>query len=198
MRLTQEKPDLSVYLAADEVVDHHHPLVREVAAGLARTSADAYAYARAAFEYVRDAIPHSQDVGRNEVPWRASDVLRERTGICTAKSHALAALLRAEGIPTGFCYQRLRDDNTSGYSLHGLVAVRLDGAWHRQDPRGNIPDGVDAQFRIGEERLAWPVDPECNEVDYPVLYAEPSPVAVRALREARDRLHLWQTYPSGL
>ncbi|MEW2390793.1 transglutaminase family protein [Streptomyces venezuelae] len=198
MQLTQEKPDLSAYLAADEVVDHHHPLVREVAAGLAKTSVDTYAYARAAFEYVRDAIPHSQDAGRMEVTWRASDVLRERTGICTAKSHALAALLRAEDIPTGFCYQRLRDDNTSGYSLHGLVAVRLDGAWHRQDPRGNLPAGVDAQFGIGEERLAWPVDPECNEVDYPVLYAEPSPVALRALKEARDRLHLWQIYPSEL
>lgn len=198
MQLIQENPDLSAYLAADDVIDHHHPLVRETAAGLAKSSADTYAYARAAFEFVRDAIPHSQDSGRMEVTWRASDVLRERTGICTAKSHALAALLRAEDIPTAFCYQRLRDDNTSGYSLHGLVAVRLDGAWHRQDPRGNIPPGVDAQFRLGEERLAWPVDPESNEVDYPVLYAEPSPVALGALKQARDRLHLWQIYPSEL
>ncbi|MFD4631806.1 transglutaminase family protein [Streptomyces sp. NPDC058284] len=198
MQLIQENPDLSAYLAADEAVDHHHPLVRETAASLAKSSADTYAYARAAFEFVRDEIPHSQDAGRMEVTWRASDVLRERTGICTAKSHALAALLRAEDIPTAFCYQRLRDDHTSGYSLHGLVAVRLDGAWHRQDPRGNGPDGVDAQFRLGAERLAWPVDPGAGEVDYPVLYAEPSPVALRPLKEARDRPHLWQIYPAQL
>lgn len=37
----------------------------------------------------------------------ASDVLQHRSGICYAKSNLLAALLRKEGIPTRFCYQRL-------------------------------------------------------------------------------------------
>jgi hypothetical protein len=32
MQLIQETPDLSAYLAADEAIDHHHPLVRETAA----------------------------------------------------------------------------------------------------------------------------------------------------------------------
>ncbi|CAM5534294.1 hypothetical protein SANTM175S_00939 [Streptomyces antimycoticus] len=36
MQLIQETPDLSAYLAADEAIDHHHPLVREVAARLRR------------------------------------------------------------------------------------------------------------------------------------------------------------------
>lgn len=37
--------------------------------------------------------------------------------------------------------------------LHGLVAVRFHGAWHRQDPRGNKP-GVEARFSLTGERLA--------------------------------------------
>ncbi|MFE9774413.1 transglutaminase domain-containing protein [Streptomyces sp. NPDC005931] len=190
MQLIQENPDLSAYLAADDVIDHHHPLVRATAARLAAQVADSYEYARVAFEFVRDAIAHSQDVGDDRVTWRASDVLEQRTGVCYAKAHALAALLRAEDIPTALCYQRFE-------VLHGLVAVRFNGAWHRQDPRGNKP-GVDARFSLDGERLAFAPDPASSELDYPVLYAAPHPVVLKALRTAADRPHLWRTLPTTL
>ncbi|MFF4486459.1 transglutaminase [Streptomyces sp. NPDC001544] len=166
MELIQEVPDLSAYLAADEAIDHHHPLVRRTAARLAR------------------------DAGDPRVTWRASDVLEQGTGVRYAKAHAPAALLRAEDIPTALCYQKFE-------TVHGLVAVRFNGAWHRQDPRGNKP-GVDAQFSLNEERLAFAPDPESNEMDYPVLYAEPHPVVLAALKAAPDRPYLWQTLPTAL
>ncbi|MFD3842340.1 transglutaminase domain-containing protein [Streptomyces sp. NPDC058642] len=195
MELIQNTPDLSAYLAADDVIDHDHPRVRETAARLAAKAADSYAYAQLAFEFVRDTIPHSQDSGDLRVTWRASDVLGQGTGICYAKAHALAALLRAEDIPTALCYQRLADDD--GHVVHGLVALRFNGAWHRQDPRGNKP-GVDARFSLEGERLAWIPDPQSNEVDYPVLYAEPHPTVLSVLRAAPDRPSLWKTLPSAL
>jgi len=190
MELIQQTPDLSAYLVADEVIDHHHPLVRETAARLAAEVADSYAYAQAAYEFVRDTIPHSQDSGDPRVTWRASDVLEQGTGICYAKAHALAALLRAEDIPTAFCYQKFE-------AVHGLVAVRFHGSWHRQDPRGNKP-GVDAQFSLDGERLAFTPDPESNELDYPVLYAKPHPVVLSVLKAAPDRPYLWKTLPTAL
>ncbi|MFJ8357435.1 transglutaminase domain-containing protein [Streptomyces sp. NPDC093984] len=197
MELIQETPDLSAYLAADEVIDHDHPLVRETVARLAKDVQNSYAYARAAYEYVRDAIPHSADSGDLRVTWRASDVLEQRTGICYAKAHALAALLRAEDIPTALCYQRLAHDDGGGHAVHGLVAVRFNGAWHRQDPRGNKP-GVDARFSLDGERLAWIPDAKSSEVDYSVLYAAPHPAVVRALKAAPDRPTLWKTLPTAL
>ncbi|WP_405641258.1 transglutaminase domain-containing protein [Streptomyces sp. NBC_00019] len=197
MELIQNTPDLSAYLAADEVIDHDHPRVRETAARLAAEAADSYAYAQLAFEFVRDTIPHSQDSGDMRVTWRASDVLEQGTGICYAKAHALAALLRAEDIPTALCYQRLADDDGDGHVVHGLVALRFNGAWHRQDPRGNKP-GVDARFSLEGERLAWIPDPQSNEVDYPVLYAEPHPTVLSVLQAAPDRPSLWKTLPSAL
>ncbi|MDX3245744.1 transglutaminase domain-containing protein [Streptomyces sp. ME18-1-4] len=197
MELIQENPDLSAYLAADEAVDHHHPLVRATAARLARDAEDSYVYARLAFEFVRDTIPHSQDVGDPRVTWRASDVLEQGTGICYAKAHALAALLRAEDIPTALCYQRFAHDEGDGYALHGLVAVRFNGAWHRQDPRGNKP-GVDARFSLDGERLAFLPDPAASEADYPGLYAAPHPAVLAALQAAQDRPHLWRTLPASL
>ncbi|MGW0613736.1 transglutaminase-like domain-containing protein [Streptomyces sp. NPDC002788] len=190
MQLIQETPDLSSYLAADEAIDHRHPLVRETAAKLAEGVADSYEYARAAFEFVRDVIAHSHDAGDLRVTWRASDVLEQRTGICYAKAHALTALLRAEDIPTALCYQKFEE-------VHGLVAVRFNGAWHRQDPRGNKP-GVDAQFSLDGERLAFTPDLASNELDYPVLYAAPHPVVLDTLRAAPDRPYLWQTLPTAL
>ncbi|MFF0013639.1 transglutaminase domain-containing protein [Streptomyces sp. NPDC005374] len=190
MELIQETPDLSAYLAADEVIDHGHPVVREVAARLAREAEDSYAYARLAFEFVRDTIPHSQDSGDLRVTWRASDVLEQGTGICYAKAHALAALLRAEDIPTAFCYQKLD-------VVHGLVAVRFNGAWHRQDPRGNKP-GVDAQFSLDGERLAFTPDPEAGETDCPTLYAAPHSAVLSALKTAPDRPSLWLKLPTAL
>ncbi|WP_370410171.1 transglutaminase family protein [Streptomyces fradiae] len=198
MELIQQNPDISAYLAADEAVDHAHPLVRETADRLWVERPDAYSYAEAAYEFIRDTIPHSADSGDPRVPWRASEVLATRNGICVSKSHALAALLRARGVPTAFCYQRLTEDGVDPM-VHGLVAVLLPGRsrWSRLDPRGNKP-GVDARFSLDEERLAWPVRAEFSEVDYPVLYAGPHPVVLDALQAAADRPHLWTIFPTAL
>lgn len=180
-----EAADLSAYLAADDVIDHHHPLVRETAALLAEGTHHPHEYAEAAFAYVRDTIPHSFDSGDPRVSWRASDVLEQRNGICYAKSHALSALLRARGIPAGLCYQRLTEDDGSGPALHGLIALRLPGTgrWSRLDPRGNKP-GVDARFDLSTERLAFAVRPELGERHYPLVYAAPLPAVVACLRDA--------------
>jgi len=190
METIPETTDLSSYLAADEAIDHQHPLVRQTAARLRIDAPEPYEYAEAAFSYVRDTIPHSDDSGDRRVTWRASDVLEQRTGICHAKSHALTALLRAEGIPAGLCYQRFT-------VLHGLIALRLPGRdrWSRLDPRGNKP-GVDARFSLDEERLAWPVHPELGEQDHFVVYPAPLTTVLAALRGAADRTAL--TLPGEL
>ncbi|MFJ6938774.1 transglutaminase family protein [Streptomyces sp. NPDC101132] len=199
MELIQLNPDIKAYVAADEAIDHQHPLVRDTSAALWAGTGDAYSYAEAAFDFVRDAIPHSADSGDLRVTWRASDVLAHRTGICYAKSIALAALLRHRGLPTALCYQRLTEDDGSGPVVHGLVALRLPGRtrWARQDPRGNAP-GLDARFSLTEERLAFPVRPHLGEADYPELHATaPAPV-LTALRQATDRTHLRRLLPASL
>ncbi|WP_371622018.1 transglutaminase family protein [Streptomyces sp. NBC_01116] len=203
MELTQQSPDIGAYLAADEVIDHEHPRVREAANRLAPDADGAYTYARAAFEFVRDTIPHSADSGDPRVTWRASDVLATRTGICYAKSIALTALLRAGGIPAGLCYQRLVGADGVTPVIHGLVALKLPGAgagaWGlaRVDPRGNKP-GVDAQFSLEGERLAWVAREEFDEVDYPVVHAAPPEAILHALKSARDRSELLRNLPAAL
>ncbi|MFJ3515920.1 MULTISPECIES: transglutaminase family protein [unclassified Streptomyces] len=199
MQLIQQNPDIHAYLASDEAIDHWHPVVEDTADTLWSATGDAYSYAEAAFQFVRDTIPHSADSGDLRVTLRASDVLATRNGICHAKAHALVALLRAQGIPAGLCYQRLADDDGTNPVVHGLVAVRLPGSarWSRLDPRGNKP-GVDARFDLDHERLAFPVRPGLGEIDYPELYAAPHPAVLKALRDSADRPQLWRLLPTAL
>lgn len=176
------------YLAADAVIDHRAPALTTLARSLRVAYPSDAAFAKAAFEHVRDGVAHSIDAADRRVTLSASETLREGVGLCFSKSHLLTALLRAEGIPAGLCYQRLADDEM-GFVVHGLVAVHLGGTWHRQDPRGNKP-GVDAQFSLGEERVAWPVRPELGECDYPEIHATAHPAVVAALAGATDMLAL--------
>ncbi|MEZ0067851.1 transglutaminase-like putative cysteine protease [Streptacidiphilus sp. MAP12-20] len=166
--------DLDAYLAADEMIDHRHPEIRRVAAELATPEA--------AYLFVRDEVLHSADAGAYSAAFRASEVLAARNSICLGKSHLLAALLRAQVVPTGLCYQRL-EDGEGGFVLHGLVAVHLGGRWARLDARGNR-EGVDARYDLERERLAWPVRGEIGEVDYPGVYAAPPQGLLRALELA--------------
>jgi transglutaminase-like putative cysteine protease len=173
------------FLAAGDVVQADHPAVR-AATGRLRRELDDAGFARAAYEFVRDEVRHSFDAGDPRVTVTAAEVLEHRVGLCYAKSHLLAALLRAGGVPAGLCYQRLATGD-GGFVLHGLVAVRLGGAWHRQDPRGNKP-GVDARFSLDGPRLAFSVDPAAGECDYEPVFASPDPGVLAALRGTSDVL----------
>ena len=143
------------FLRSTEVIDWEHPAVLAQARFLVADETDPAAVARACFEWVRDKVRHSADFRLNPVTCAASQVLRHRTGYCYAKSHLLAALLRASGVPAGLCYQRLRlEDGT--FCLHGLNAVLLEGVgWYRvgcagqQARRGRL---LDAPPRRG-----WPL-----------------------------------------
>ncbi|HEY9080062.1 transglutaminase family protein [Magnetovibrio sp.] len=142
------------FLAACPVIDCGHPLVQDRAALLAHGLFSDEAIAKACFEWVRDEIQHSVDFERGPVTCKASDVLAHRTGFCFAKSHLLAALLRANGVPAGLTYQRLRR-RSGGYLIHGLNVVHLPQiGWYRLDARGN-KDGVQAEFTPPRERLPW-------------------------------------------
>ena len=170
------------YLQVTEVIDWQHPEIikcsQQIASGLKTPDA----ISKASFEWVRDEICHSCDYQMNPITWRASDVLQHKTGYCFAKSHLLAALLRANQIPVGFCYQRLSiDDRGAPYSLHGFNAIYLpDIGWYRVDARGNKA-GVNAQFNPPFEQLAYKTQlPE--EADFQLILTNPMRIVIEALQ----------------
>ncbi len=183
------------YLNSSDIVDWQHASVLSKALELAADHSDDESIARACFVFVRDQISHSLDSKQNPVTCSASAVLEHGTGYCYAKSHLLVALLRANTIPAGLCYQRLTvDHDRPPFCLHGLVAVHLEKhGWYRIDPRGNKP-GVDAQFCPPLEKLAFPILVD-GEADLPEIWPEPLAIVIKALGAGKDYLDVAENLP---
>lgn len=170
------------FLQESEIVDLSAPNIEAMAENLAYGLSSDLEIARECFFYVRDEIRHSGDYQDDITTLKASQVLKHKTGWCYAKSILLAALLRANSIPAGFCYQRLRcgEYKDDVYCLHGLNAVYLkDHGWYRVDARGN-KEGVDAQFDPPYEKLAFTL--QDHEIDLKDIYHKPLAVVVEALQ----------------
>jgi len=174
---------MKAYLEATEIVDYLDKDVYALAMRLANGHQSEVQIAKTCFEYVRDEIHHSGDYQDEITTYKASDVLKHKTGWCYAKSHLLAALLRANGIPTGFSYQCLScsEYRKDVYCLHGLNNIYLkEFGWYRVDARGN-KEGVNAQFNPPHEVLAFELNE--NEFDLPEILAEPLDEVILALKK---------------
>lgn len=183
------------YLKPTPIIDFNHPAVMTKAKKLASETEDTIQTAKLCFEFVRDGIKHSHDHQMNPVTLKASEVLKHGTGYCYAKSHLLAALLRANSIPTGICYQRLsRDDKGAPFVLHALNAVYLeDFGWYRMDARGN-KEGVNAQFNPPHEQLAYEIRIE-GEANLPEIWADPLPDIVEVLSKYESYDEVYENLP---
>ncbi len=100
------------------------------------------------FDFVRDRYLYSFG------DWRitASDLVKQKRGMCTTKTNLLVALLRSVGIPAGFRIIRINAQNVfkifaklkylyqkmSTNSVHIFASVYLDGKWIDVDPSLDI------------------------------------------------------------
>lgn len=113
----------------------------------------------------------------------------------------MAALLRCKGVPAGFCYQKLilDDDTAPVLILHGLNGVYLSeyDKWIRLDARGN-KEGVNAQFSIEDEQLAFPVRPDRGEEDIDIVFPQPDEKVLEKFRAYQTRTELWNDLPTEL
>ncbi|MBL0702225.1 MAG: transglutaminase domain-containing protein [Desulfosarcina sp.] len=183
------------YLENSDIINWQHSDIIACSKELSKKCQSEHEIALKAFEYVRDHIKHSWDFQENKVTCTASEALEHKTGYCYAKSHLLAALLRAQEIPVGFCYQRLSlNDNGAPYCLHALNAVYLkEYGWYRVDARGN-KKGINAQFSPPREILAFtPVDH--YEKELPEIWASPLPVIVETLKKYKNIKQLHENLP---
>jgi GNAT superfamily N-acetyltransferase len=184
------------YLQETKIIDFTNLDIQKLSHELAKDCKTDEEIVKNCFIYVRDNINHSGDFKDEITTCKASDVLKYKTGWCYAKSHLLAALLRANGIPTGFCYQRLScsEYKKDIYCLHGLNAVYLKNyGWYKIDARGN-KEGVNAQFTPPLEQLAFKL--EKNEFDLVDIYSEPLDVVVESLTKNKTYNEMINIFPN--
>ena len=92
------------------------------------------------------------------------------------------------------------DDETAPVLIyHGLNGVHISEQrkWIRLDARGN-KDGVNAQFSLEREQLAFPIRPEKGEIDGFVIYPTPDKKIVKLLKKYKTRTELWNDLPTEL
>lgn len=193
--------NLDEYLQEDAVVDYRNAAITQLADTFWQEANNEIDYIKRVYEFVRDHISHSADINAEQLTCSASEVLNAGHGICFAKSHLLAALLRCKSIPAGFCYQKLiLDDETAPVLIyHGLngVYIKEYQKWIRLDARGN-KEGVNARFSLEEECLAFPVRPEKGEEDDLTIYPHPDTKVLERLRKYKTRPELWEDLPTEL
>ena len=185
---------LNKYLCETEYIDYGNLLVKEKVNELRNEAMNLMDYMKRAYLFVRDEIVHTWDIKETIVSKKASDVLRNKTGICWTKSCLLAALLRANGIPAGISYQKLTradEDDREGYIIHALNTVYINelNKWIRLDARGN-KENVHAEFSVGQERLAFLVRPEFGEIDYKDNHPDLDKRLCTILEESNNILHI--------
>lgn len=192
---------IEAYVKCDNVIDYDNEAVAELADVLFQKAETELEFIRMAYEFVRDQISHSADIKEDRLTCTASEVLKAGHGICFAKSHLLAALLRCKAVPAGFCYQKLiLDDETAPVLIyHGLngVYVKEYKKWTRLDARGNRVD-VNAQFSVETEQLAFAVRPEMGEEDSFIIYPDPDKKILEKFGKYRTRTELWNDLPTEL
>ena len=183
------------YLEETAIIDYSNIEVNALAMRLAQGCETDTQIAKNCFEYVRDEINHSGDYQDEITTYRASDVLKHKTGWCYAKSHFLAALLRVNCISTGFSYQRLScsEYRVDIYCLHGLNNIYLkEYGWYRVDARGN-KEGVNAQFNPPYEQLAFELGED--EFDLPEILAEPLDEVIEVLKTHSCYAEMVENFP---
>ena len=190
--------DFTPFLSKSDIVDFESLEIQSLAKTLSEDTSSKERVAENCFNYVRDEIEHTGDFDREFTTCMASDVLKEKTGWCYAKSHLLCALLRANEIPCGFSYQRLSIDDTGApYSLHGLNALYLEPyGWFKVDARGNR-EGMFTKFVAGVDSYAFKLNPDFDEYNMDEVLSKPHEKVLSALQTFKTTAQMRMNFPDN-
>ena len=202
MQYIVESKQFKDYLQETDIIDFSHPAIQKIMDSVEEEGVNEIEKVKVIYEFVRDQISHSWDIQSNIITLKASEVAELKTGICYAKSNLLAALLRKSGIPCGFCYQRLMlfDTPDKGYCLHAFNGVYIQSLkkWIVLDARGNKP-GVEAEFSLTIEKLAFSVKEEMGEKTYPYIFVAPNKQTIDILKKSTDAIDMYKYHlPTSL
>ena len=183
------------FLEPSKYIDWKSDAIINMASELSKNKSTEEEIVNSCFEFVRDQIKHSLDYKLNPVTCKASDVLKEKTGFCFAKSHLLAALLRANNIPTALMYQRIAfGENKASFYWHGLNALFLrKHGWYRLDPRG-LKEGLNSIFSPPHENLPFTPTHE-GEFILEQHWAKPSIEITSLLESSQSYLSVIENLP---
>ena len=137
-----------VFLRPTFYIDSDHTDVMQFARDVVAGETDAAAKAIALFNAVRDGIRYDPyNIDFSPAAMRASAVLQRRQGFCVPKAVLLAAVARAEGIPSRLGFADVRNHltterlrqlmQTDVFVFHGYTDLYLHDQWVKATPAFN-------------------------------------------------------------
>ncbi len=136
------------YLKPTEIIDSHHPAVKEYAFKLTEGCSSPVESAVRLYYAVRDGIWYDPYTPFH-LPehYRASTILRKKRAYCVPKAALLCALARACGIPARIGFVTVKNHlatrelleflGSDLFVYHGYTELYLDGKWVKATPAFN-------------------------------------------------------------
>lgn len=147
-KMSTEMEKLQIYLQPTDFIDSDHPEVVKFANSVSRGETTDIGKAVKLYCAVRDGIyydPYRIDLCPTAL--RASAVLARKFGFCVSKAILLAALARAEGIPSRLGFADVRNHlsskrlkqliKTDVFVYHGYTELFLQNKWVKATPAFN-------------------------------------------------------------
>jgi transglutaminase-like putative cysteine protease len=137
------------FLDPTSTIDWDSPVVKEKSRELTDGLTDISERAAALFYFVRDSIRYNLFVPRDKAEhFKASRTLTNKEGYCVQKAVLLTALARANGIPAGLGFTRIRNNLMAEKALqmlgsnimpfHGYSELFINNRWVKATPAWNI------------------------------------------------------------
>lgn len=186
--MNPQSDNVNDYLEPCKYIDCDDPFIQEKASELAAMCDGKSELIETTYHFVKDQILHSYFTNDKKITLSASEVMREGTGICFSKANLLAALLRANNIPTGICYQRFNflDGEEQRYCIHALNAVYIGGLikWIRLDTRGGQ---LTINNEVALDKLIFNLSSYDNneEIIFDQIYCNPAEIIMKTLEVNR-------------
>lgn len=185
--MNPQSDNIQDYLNPCKYIDSDDSFIQEKAADLAAVSSGKSELIENTYHFVQNQIIHSYFTADKKITLTASEALREGSGICFSKANLLAALLRANDIPTGICYQRFNflDGGEQKYSIHALNAVYLGGIikWIRLDTRSTQ---LTVNNEVALDKMMFNLSTrDETDIDFDQIYCEPAPMIMEKLEANR-------------
>ena len=140
----------SKYLEPTFFIDSQSDVIADLAEKISRRTHKIVDIVKRSFNYVRDEIRYTVQADQQNKPaeMKASATILRKNGFCIPKAVALAALLRANAIPTRLHFADIVNHRspqylqelmgTNVFVFHGYTDVYLDNRWIKLTPAFDV------------------------------------------------------------
>ena len=105
--------------------------VEAIDSNLPEDNKNAFTFAKAAFDYIRENIDYYTEIGSGKLPLSGPACLLAEQGDCDEQTNAFLSLLRVKGIPGWYVFGILSSKSYTKWEAHawGYIQLPMSDSW---------------------------------------------------------------------